>query len=110
MNVDELRRELKQQEVELWVDGDLLRFRARQSSLDGALLRQLRRHKNRLIEILKSEASPEIDEDQFQAASIGQQALYFLHCMAPISPAYNVASAARICSRRVSTDVGKPCW
>lgn len=102
MNVDELRQELKRQEVDLWVDGDLLRFRARQGSLNGSLLRELRRHKNRMIEILKSEASGELDEDRFQDLSIGQQALYFLHSTAPMSPAYNVASAARI---RSSVDV-----
>ena len=98
MNPSELRKALKDNNVELWVEGDLLRFRMPEKSLDRNLLAELRRHKKELIEQLKHEGPRDVADSRLEPLSIGQQALYFLHQLAPHSPAYNVAAAVRIAS------------
>ncbi len=94
MNMEQLNQRLQEQGVQLWVDGGLLRFRAPGNKLEPALLTALQRHKKDLIAQLqpKVDAAASIE----QPLTVGQQALWFLHQSAPTSPAYNVASAARI--------------
>lgn len=98
MNVDQLRKALSERNVDLWVEGKMLRFRAPEGALNEPLLAAMKRCKKDLIESLERESSPSRGQDELQPLSIGQQALYFLHSVAPHSPAYNVASVARICS------------
>ena len=45
MNLNELRDALRQKQVELWVEGELLRFRMPGDLLDKTLLAELRRHR-----------------------------------------------------------------
>ena len=96
MNASELFEELQLRRVELWCQGKMLRFRAPDDALDAEMMTLLRRHKKALIEIIQNEKTPEQNESRLEAATVGQQALYFLHLSAPYSPAYNVASACRI--------------
>src|SRR6478752_4516604 len=98
MNVDQLRKALSERNVDLWVEGKMLRFRAPEGALDESLLAAMKRCKKELIESLQRASSHSRSQDELQPLSLGQQALYFLHSMAPHSPAYNVASVARICS------------
>ena len=99
MNLNELLQALRDHHVELWVEGDLLRFRMPEKSLDKELLAELRHHKKALVEQLKEAAAREQSAaSRLEPLSIGQQALYFLHALAPQSPAYNVAAAFRIVS------------
>ncbi len=98
MSVEELLKVLSEKNVELWVEGKLLRFRAPENALDASLLASLRKQKGALIKALHGKPARRNGDRNFEPMSIGQQALYFLHCIAPLSPAYNVASAARICS------------
>ena len=80
------------------MDGKALHFRGEAGSLDAEVLAELRRNKKDLIARLLAEQKPPEAEGEFAPLSMGQQALYFLHVAHPQSPAYNVASAARICS------------
>ncbi|TWU03334.1 non-ribosomal peptide synthetase [Neorhodopirellula pilleata] len=96
MNAAELYDELKRRRVELWCQGKMLRFRAPDNALDAEMMTQLRKFKKQLIEILQNEQLPKSNESRVEAATVGQQALYFLHLSAPYSPAYNVASACRV--------------
>ena len=99
MNLNELLQALRDNHVELWIEGDLLRFRMPEKSLDKELLAELRRHKKELVEQLKEEQhAGKSSASRLEPLSIGQQALYFLHALAPQSPAYNVAAAFRITS------------
>ena len=96
MNLDELLGILNERHITLWVDGRALRFRGEAGALDSELLAELRRNKKELIaKLLEEQKSPAV-EGEFAPLSIGQQAFYFLHAIHPQSPAYNVASAARI--------------
>ena len=54
MNLNQLLEALNEKQVELWVEGDLLRFRMPEGSLDKQLLANLRRHKKALIEKRRS--------------------------------------------------------
>lgn len=94
MNLDQLQQQLQEQGVQLWVDGGLLRFRAPGNRLQPALLAALQKHKKDLIQRLQPQAdsAPAI----VGPLTVNQQALWFLHQSAPHSPAYNVASTARI--------------
>lgn len=96
MNASELYDELKRRRVELWCQGKMLRFRAPDDALDADMMTQLRKFKKELIAILQDEQLPKPNESRVDAATVGQQALYFLHLSAPYSPAYNVASACRV--------------
>ena len=99
MNLNELLQALQDNHVELWIEGDLLRFRMPEKSLDKELLAELRRHKREVVEQLKEKQhSSKSSASRLEPLSIGQQALYFLHALAPRSPAYNVAAAFRITS------------
>jgi amino acid adenylation domain-containing protein len=102
MTVDELLQELHRRQVEVWVEGNLLRFRAHENALDQALITTLRRHKSKLIKKLQCQESLDNGDSQLEPLSVGQQALYFLYTVAPQSAAYNCASAGRI---RSSVDV-----
>ena len=98
MNLKELREALDQKHVELWVEGDLLRFRMPGNLLHKQLLAELRRQKKALIEAIKLETPDDGGESRLEPLSLGQQALYFLHSLSPQSAAYNVAAAVRIAS------------
>jgi amino acid adenylation domain-containing protein len=99
MNLPELLHTLDELRVDLWVEGDLLRFRMPEKAMDKSLLAELRRHKQELINHLRqSQYSPSAEAGRLEPLSLGQQALYFLHAIAPTSPAYNVAAAFRITS------------
>ncbi len=98
MNAEKLYQELVNRRVELWCQGKMLRFRAPDDALDPEMMTLLRRFKKDLIAILQRESTPEEDSSRVEPTTVGQQALYFLHLSAPYSPAYNVASACRICT------------
>lgn len=98
MSAEQLLAALRQKNVEVWVEGKLLRFRAPGNALDADLLAEMRRHKSAIIKALNGATKELNGECSMAPMSLGQQALYFLHSIAPISASYNVASAARICS------------
>lgn len=98
MNALELYQELQHRQVELWCQGKMLRFRAPDNALDPEMMTHLRKFKKELIEILQGEQTAKPNESRIESATVGQQALYFLHLSAPYSPAYNVASACRVCT------------
>jgi hypothetical protein len=110
MNLNELLQALADNHVELWIEGDLLRFRMPEKSLDKQLLAELRRHKKELMEHLtRAQQGMVSSASRLEPLSIGQQALYFLHALAPQSPAYNVAAGFRIVSP-VDVSVMQKCF
>lgn len=109
MNLKELREALDEKQVELWVEGDLLRFRMPGNSLDKKLLAELRRHKKALIEALKRDAPDDRTGSRLEPLSLGQQALFFLHSLSPHSAAYNVAACFRIASP-INVDLMQQCF
>ncbi len=76
MNLPELLHTLNELHVELWVEGDLLRFRMPEKAMDKSLLADLRRHKQDLIDHLRqSQLSPAVETDRLEPLSLGQQTI-----------------------------------
>ncbi|MBT3388164.1 MAG: AMP-binding protein, partial [Desulfobacula sp.] len=87
MFLEELRKKM-----ELWIEGDNLRYRASEDQAIESELSQIKQDKQKILKILKqgtyiSKTVP---------ASRGQQALYLTHELAPESSAYNIGFALRI--------------
>ena len=121
MTAEELLRDFSAQGVELWAEGRRLRYRAPRGALTADRLERLRHHKDDLLTLLADRpfggaascptdgtpgtaaqsavgTLPDAGTEVVLPLSYGQQALWFLHCSAPESPAYNVAFTARILS------------
>ncbi|RKG92068.1 non-ribosomal peptide synthetase [Corallococcus terminator] len=92
MTPSRLLRDLSGQGVELWAEGDKLRYRAPNNVLTPAILADLKHHKAGLLELLRERAAPV----RRHPLSQGQRALWYLYQVAPDSPAYNVAFAGRL--------------
>ncbi|MEO0970048.1 MAG: condensation domain-containing protein, partial [Cyanobacteria bacterium J06639_18] len=93
-NLVDFLKDLSQQNVELWVEDDKLRYRAPKEVLTPTLLNQVKQHKTEIINLLREDAY----SSKFYPLSYGQQGLWFLYKLAPHSAAYNVAFTTRICS------------
>lgn len=96
MIVTELLKDLSQKGIQLWVEGDNLRYRAPQGVLTPTILDILRQHKAEILEQLRLAVTSE--ELSFQPLSQGQKALWFLYELAPDSVAYNLFATVRIAS------------
>jgi amino acid adenylation domain-containing protein len=94
MNLIKFLQDLSLQNVELWVDGDKLRYRGSKEALNATLLNQIKQHKTEIIQLLRGGFHP----SKTYPLTHGQQGLWFLYKLAPKSAAYNVAFTARICS------------
>lgn len=91
----ELIAMLSQAGIELWVEGDKLRFRAPKDALTPEYRDLLTQHKAEVIEILRERARSAV---VYQPLSYSQQSMWFLNQSAPDSAAYHVAFTMRICS------------
>lgn len=110
MTPRQLRAELERAGVELWVDGEMLRYRAPQGIMGPDLVRKLREQKQELVSLLTTEqAAIKREAAAVEPATVGQQALWYLHHSDRESPAYNVASAARI-HTPISVNAFRSAW
>ena len=82
--------------VELWFEGDRLRFRAPRGALSPDERAALSARRGEVIQHLRAEASGCV---RTFPLSYSQQSLWFLHAQAPESTAYHVAMTARVLSR-----------
>ncbi|MEH1954356.1 amino acid adenylation domain-containing protein [Nostoc sp.] len=92
MNLIELLKNLSTKNVELWVDGDKLRYRSPEKSLSPELLEEIKQSEPEIIRIL----SQSTDRSVTYPLSHGQKALWFLYQLAPSSIAYNVTYTAKL--------------
>jgi amino acid adenylation domain-containing protein len=94
MNLIYLLENLSAKNVELWVDGDKLCYRAPENVLTPELLAEIKQYKEEIIYLLQKLT----DTAKTDPLSHRQKALWFLYQVAPNSAAYNVAYAARVVS------------
>ncbi|MEH2088675.1 MAG: amino acid adenylation domain-containing protein [Nostoc sp.] len=94
MNLVEFITQLSQQNIELWVEDNKLRYRGRKEVLTSTVLNQIKQHKTEIIDLLRQG----FHTSKSYPLTHGQQGLWFLYKLAPTSAAYNVAFTARICS------------
>nr|UYH37511.1 amino acid adenylation domain-containing protein [Myxococcaceae bacterium MCy9487] len=92
MTPSRLLRDLSAQGVELWAEGDRLRYRAPGNILTPAILADLKNHKAELLQLILERSAPL----RRHPLSQGQRALWYLYQVAPDSAAYNVAFAGRL--------------
>ncbi|MEG5094021.1 amino acid adenylation domain-containing protein [Microcoleus sp. B13-B4] len=85
---------LSEKNVELWTDGDTLRYRAPENILTPELLAEVKQYEEEIIYLLQKRT----DTVQTNPLSHRQKALWFLYELAPNSTAYNVAYAAHLVS------------
>jgi amino acid adenylation domain-containing protein len=84
--------DLSRRNVEIWLEGDALKFRAPAGAVTPDLRAAVADRKPELVQYLRG-----ITADGVQAPlSYNQQALYFLHRANPTSAAYNVGLALRV--------------
>ena len=95
MNLVEFLKDLSQQNVELWIDGDQLRYRGPKEVLTPALLTKIKQHKAEILQLLREG----VPTSQSYPLSHGQLGLWFLYKLAPLSAAYNLAFTVRIRSK-----------
>ena len=79
--------------IELWFEGERLRYRARPGSLTADERAELSARRSDVIEHLRSQATA---QEAMYPLSYSQQSLWFLHLRAPESSAYHVGMAARV--------------
>jgi amino acid adenylation domain-containing protein len=95
MSFVETLTDLEAQGLELWLEGDQLRYRAPRELLTPQILTDLKQHKEELRTLLGNSR----DGPVLYPLSHNQRALWFLHQLAPESAAYNGGFAVRIRSR-----------
>lgn len=95
MSVVEHLKDLEAKGLELWLQGDQLRYRAPRDLLTPQVLTELKQHKEEICALLHKGSH----EAVLYPLSHSQQALWFLHQLAPESAAYNGGFAVRIRSR-----------
>jgi amino acid adenylation domain-containing protein len=95
VGVQEILTVAEQQQVELWFEGDRLRFRVPSGGLSADLRARLTEHKGEILAVLRQQAAQSVQEFPL---SYGQQAMWFLYQTDPTSAAYNVAFTGRISS------------
>lgn len=92
LNVINFLQDLQAQGVELWVEGDKLKYRSTKEVLTPQVLSQIKQYKLEILDLLRQKVEPK----QPYPLSLGQQALWFLYQLAPESTAYNIMYAVRL--------------
>jgi amino acid adenylation domain-containing protein len=93
MTAEQLIADLCRAGVELWRDGERLRYRAREGAMTGPLRAALEQRKGDVLALLRQGDG---SDASLLPPSPGQRGLWFLHRLAPQSAAYTVTFIARI--------------
>ncbi len=92
MNLVEFLTHLSQQNIELWIEDQKLRYRGPKEVLTSTVLNQIKQYKAEIIDLLRQG----VYSSKSYPLTYGQQGLWFLYKLAPTSAAYNIAFTARI--------------
>lgn len=93
MNTVELLDALQERNVQLWVEGDRLRYRGPKGAMTDEFRQQISNAKDELVACIREHQA---NEQTSYPLSYGQRALWLLHRNEPESSAYHVAFSARI--------------
>lgn len=95
MSLDNFLQNLYEKGVELWLDGEDLRYRGPERILSSQVVAQISQHKSKIKQLLLQRQEP----SHAQPLSFGQKALWYIQSGEPACSAYNTAFAVRIRSR-----------
>jgi amino acid adenylation domain-containing protein len=95
VSASELLEALASRGVELWFEGEKLRYRAPQGALTPSLRAAVGAHRQEVVALLRDQASLRRTSSPL---SFSQRSLWFLHRQDPDSRAYHVAMSVRILS------------
>ncbi len=95
MDLKKFLGDIKIKGVELWVEGNNLRYRSPKGVLTKAKLSEIKQNKQDILQFLKK--GDYISKSY--RLSLGQETLYLTHNLAPESPIYNLFLAIRIFSK-----------
>ncbi len=99
MTVVQFLSDLRRLNINLWVEGNRLRYRAPQGTLTPALKAELSKRKAEILNFLTPATSqpllPTSRNDKLPL-SFAQQRLWFLDQLHPANPAYNISGAVEI--------------
>ncbi|MBF0120231.1 MAG: amino acid adenylation domain-containing protein [Desulfobacterales bacterium] len=87
MNIENFLNELLSKGLKLWVKEDKLKYEGTKEVITNELLNTLKKYKLDIIKYFKERLEP---KEAFPL-SLGQQALWYQHQIAPESPAYNIS-------------------
>ena len=93
ISVSELLAALAERGVELWFEGDRLRFRAPKGALTAEQRAEISSRRSGILARLRADAAAKHDA---LPLSFSQQSLWFLHQQSPDSTSYHLALTARI--------------
>lgn len=103
--IDGLLLELRQRDVNLWLEGDRLRYKAPKDALTSELLSQVKEYKTEIVTFLREATNStstqlppivKIDRDSHLPLSFAQQRLWFLHQFEPDSSSNNMPVVVRL--------------
>ncbi|WP_224242632.1 non-ribosomal peptide synthetase [Hyalangium gracile] len=91
MSATELLADLSRRGIELWVEGERLRFRAPEGALTPVLREAIGARRNELLELLRESARPTSrtaseGQGRILPLSLGQQRLWFVNQLQPETP------------------------
>ena len=93
MKTLELLAALSERHVQLWIEGDQLRYRAPKGALDAELRDLLSRQKKEVMDLMRRRARESVS---LHPLSYAQEGLWFMNQAMPGSTAFNVGFAFRI--------------
>ncbi len=103
MTASELLELLEKNRIKVWAEGGRLHYHAPQGALTAKLKNMLAGHKDEVLSLLTGSGGSGTvpgppQEDFVSPLSHSQRFMWFLHQLAPESPAYNVAFVGRLVS------------
>jgi amino acid adenylation domain-containing protein len=102
--LNDLLTKLRQNDIQLWLEGDRLRYRAAKDTLSSDMLAQVKEHKAAIVQFLSQvnqgskqqlPAIVKIDRNGSLPLSFGQQRLWYLHQFEPESSSNNMPVVVR---------------
>ena len=103
MSVRDLVDRLEGKQIKLWVDGDRLHCGGPEGQLSAEVVAELTRMKPELLEFLRNRGTHAAAWARQCPLSVGQEAIWLLHHVAPESSAYHIAFGARLIGK-LNTD------
>uniref|UniRef100_UPI00359348D0 condensation domain-containing protein n=1 Tax=Chamaesiphon sp. TaxID=2814140 RepID=UPI00359348D0 len=101
-SIDELLLDISRQDIKLWVEGGLLRYKAPKGTLSPAIKAEMVERKAEILAFLQDTASSAriqiqpAPRDREMPLSFAQQRLWFIDQLEPNSSTYNMPGAIRL--------------